>query len=47
MKPRNVPEFFVATGLRKERVEALHDGIYAVAMTLLVLDFRCRAYVAE
>ena len=29
---------FVATGLRKERVEALHDGIYAVALTLLVLD---------
>ena len=29
---------FIATGLRKERIEALHDGIYAVAMTLLVLD---------
>jgi uncharacterized membrane protein len=31
-------EGFVATGLRKDRIEALHDGIYAVAMTLLVLD---------
>ena len=40
MKPRNAPELFVATGLRKERVEALHDGMYAVAMTLLVLDLR-------
>jgi uncharacterized membrane protein len=33
-------EVFIATGLRKERIEALHDGIYAVAMTLLVLDVR-------
>lgn len=31
-------EVFIATGLLKERIEALHDGIYAVAMTLLVLD---------
>lgn len=28
----------IATGLTKDRMEALHDGIYAVAMTLLVLD---------
>jgi uncharacterized membrane protein len=28
----------IATGLKKDRMEALHDGIYAVAMTLLVLD---------
>lgn len=33
-------EEFIATGLRKERIEGLHDGIYAVAMTLLVLDLR-------
>ena len=32
------PNSFVAVGLRKGRIEALHDGIYAVAMTLLVLD---------
>lgn len=28
----------IVTGLAKDRMEALHDGIYAVAMTLLVLD---------
>jgi len=28
----------LATGLQKDRMEALHDGIYAVAMTLLVLN---------
>jgi uncharacterized membrane protein len=28
----------VTTGLKKDRMEALHDSIYAVAMTLLVLD---------
>lgn len=28
----------IIVGLRKERIEALHDGIYAVAMTLLVLE---------
>lgn len=33
-------EDFIATGLHKDRIEALHDGIYAVAMTLLVLDLR-------
>jgi uncharacterized membrane protein len=29
-----------ATGLAKHRVEALNDGIYAVAMTLLVLELK-------
>jgi uncharacterized membrane protein len=28
----------VATGLKKDRTEALHDAIYAVVMTLLVLN---------
>jgi uncharacterized membrane protein len=28
----------IAVGLKKDRVEALHDAIYAVAMTLLVLN---------
>jgi TMEM175 potassium channel family protein len=32
------PRTTIVTGLRKDRMEALHDGIYAVAMTLLVLD---------
>jgi len=32
------PRESLITGLRKDRMEALHDGIYAVAMTLLVLD---------
>lgn len=31
-------EEYIPTGLRKERIEGLHDGIYAVALTLLVLD---------
>jgi len=35
---REQREPFIARGLRKERIESLHDGIYAVAMTLLVLD---------
>jgi len=30
----------VGTGLKKDRVEALHDAIYAVAMTLLVLNLQ-------
>lgn len=29
---------YIPTGLRKERIEALHDGIYAVALTILILD---------
>lgn len=37
-RSRATPDSFVASGLRKGRIEALHDGIYAVAMTLLVLD---------
>jgi uncharacterized membrane protein len=28
----------IAAGLKKDRVEAMHDAIYAVAMTLLVLN---------
>src|SRR5271165_1954797 len=28
----------IAVGLKKDRVEGLHDAIYAVSMTLLVLD---------
>lgn len=32
------PRENLVTGLKKDRMEALHDGIYAVAMTLLVLN---------
>ena len=31
-------EDYIPTGLRKERIEGLHDGIYAVALTLLILN---------
>lgn len=34
----NLSEEYTPTGLRKERIQGLHDGIYAVALTLLVLD---------
>ena len=34
----NEPRESLVTGLKKDRMEALHDGIYAVAMTLLVFD---------
>ena len=34
----NEPRESLVTGLKKDRMEALHDGIYAVAKTLLVFD---------
>jgi uncharacterized membrane protein len=40
MKPDNDFPGFDARGLAKDRIEALADGIFAVAMTLLVLDIK-------
>jgi len=37
----------IAVGLKKDRVEALHDAIYAVAMTLLVLNLHVPAGVTS
>ena len=40
MTQDNDPPGFDARGLAKDRIEALADGIFAVAMTLLVLDIK-------
>ena len=40
MTQKNIPHYNQFTGQRKHRIETLSDGVFAVALTLLVLDIK-------
>lgn len=40
MAQKNIPHYNQFAGQRKHRIEALSDGVFAIALTLLVLDIK-------